>query len=94
MIDQLLSAVDATLPEPLNDTQRQQLTRQFRAVLEHDPVKLVCSAVDALKQRGIGITAMKVGGLELAVYALPPKIDSKGSAEPSDDDDPLFDATR
>ena len=96
MIDQLLSAIDATLPEPLTDSQRKQLTRHFRAVLDHDPVKQVCSAVDELGKRGLGITAIKAGGLELACYSLPPKPkEQNGQARPDlGEDDPVFDAVR
>lgn len=94
MIDQLLSAVDTVLAEPLTDPQRKSLTRHFRAVLDHDPVKQVSAALDELKKRGLGAHIIKAQGLEIQTYQLPPKVDASGQPSEPGEDDPLLDAVR
>jgi hypothetical protein len=94
VIEQLLAAVDSVLPdEALTTEQRIRMMAAFERVLDVSPTRQVCDAIDQLKQRGIGVTAVKCGGLELALYQLHKPGKPAGDETPADDD-PLFDAVR
>ena len=92
MIEQLLAAIDSVLPEPLTQTQGQQLEKLFARILDVKPVVQVCEAIDQLKQRGLGVSIVKCGGLELQLYQVHKPLSPMGDTPA--EDDPLLDGTR